>query len=498
MPPSISVFAPAASRAARMRPTSAITSSGVFLRLARLCAWLADSGTSRTSAPLSRARSAPFRFGTRTETTRSGQRLRVRDQLGGVGELRQEPAPERTSRPRSRAGRRACAARIQAFLRSVGSTVRMLCSPSRRPTSRTTTRSGKLGMRARLRSGRRSKRRHRRHSRRSAEPAPVVFQNPRVSGMERHRRSSAACATSTSRRFACSSRSPTAARWRAPPSRSTSSRRRSASASPSSRTTSASSCWCAAAAACRRRRPDSRLLEHARSVLFTMDRIVADAASFAGGVQGHVRLIATASAIAEALLDDIAVVHARARQRAHQGRHRGAHSRATSSARCATATRRSASAGTTSTSRACAHRPYRRDRLALAVYAGHALAGRASIGFEETLDFEHVGLPPSTAVHTMLQRAAARRRPDRHVPRRRLRLRRGAARRRRQPRRQRRAARGRPAQRRRRRRRADPDRRCLGRAQLRDLLSRARGAAAGEPAARRAPAARAADAEAAT
>ena len=28
--------------------------------------------------------------------------------------------------------------------------------------------------------------------------------------------------------------------------------------------------------------------------------------------------------------------------------------------------------------------------------------------FEETLAFEHVGLPPSTAVHTMLQRAAAR------------------------------------------------------------------------------------------
>ena len=54
-----------------------------------------------------------------------------------------------------------------------------------------------------------------------------------------------------------------------------------------------------------------------------------------------------------------------------------------------------------------AHRPYRRDRLALAVYAGHALAGRASIGFEETLAFDHVGLPPSSAVHTMLQRAAA-------------------------------------------------------------------------------------------
>src|SRR5436190_10423357 len=45
------------------------------------------------------------------------------------------------------------------------------------------------------------------------------------------------------------------------------------------------------------------LLEHARTVLFTLDRIAADAASFTGGVEGHVRLIATASAIAEALLD---------------------------------------------------------------------------------------------------------------------------------------------------------------------------------------------------
>ena len=54
-----------------------------------------------------------------------------------------------------------------------------------------------------------------------------------------------------------------------------------------------------------------------------------------------------------------------------------------------------------------AQRPYRRDRLALAVYAGHSLAGRASIGFAETLAFDHVGLPPQAAVHTMLQRAAA-------------------------------------------------------------------------------------------
>ena len=45
---------------------------------------------------------------------------------------------------------------------------------------------------------------------------------------------------------------------------------------------------------------------------------------------------------------------------------------------------------------------------AVVVHADHALAGRKSLRFEQTLDYEHVGLPPATAVHTMLHRAAAR------------------------------------------------------------------------------------------
>lgn len=53
-------------------------------------------------------------------------------------------------------------------------------------------------------------------------------------------------------------------------------------------------------------------------------------------------------------------------------------------------------------------RPYREDHLALAVHPDHPLARRRALRFEQTLDHEHVGLQPSTAVHTMLQRAAAR------------------------------------------------------------------------------------------
>jgi DNA-binding transcriptional LysR family regulator len=53
-------------------------------------------------------------------------------------------------------------------------------------------------------------------------------------------------------------------------------------------------------------------------------------------------------------------------------------------------------------------RPWRSDRLALAVPTGHALARRKTVAFADTLGYEHVGLPPTTAVHTLLQRAAAR------------------------------------------------------------------------------------------
>jgi len=148
------------------------------------------------------------------------------------------------------------------------------------------------------------------------------------------------------------------------------------------------------------------LLEHARTVLFTMDRIAADAASFTGGVEGHVRLIATASAIAEALLDDVASFMREPDNR---------NIKVDIEERVSRELVRELRDGNASLGvcwdrvdfEGLAHRPYRRDRLALAVYAGHPLAGRASIAFEETLDFDHVGLPPSTAVHTMLQRAAA-------------------------------------------------------------------------------------------
>ena len=52
--------------------------------------------------------------------------------------------------------------------------------------------------------------------------------------------------------------------------------------------------------------------------------------------------------------------------------------------------------------------PYRRDELVLSVPRDHALASRASIAYEEALDYEQVGMPPWPAVTRMLEQAAAR------------------------------------------------------------------------------------------
>jgi DNA-binding transcriptional LysR family regulator len=148
------------------------------------------------------------------------------------------------------------------------------------------------------------------------------------------------------------------------------------------------------------------LLEHARTVLFTMDRIESDIAAFSGGVRGHVRLIASASAIAESLLDDVAAF-----MRADGNRNVKVDiEEALSRDIVRTVQDGRAAVGVCWDSadlQGLSCRPYREDNLALAVHETHPLAQRDSIAFAETLEDEHVGLQPNAAVSMMLQRAAA-------------------------------------------------------------------------------------------
>ena len=50
--------------------------------------------------------------------------------------------------------------------------------------------------------------------------------------------------------------------------------------------------------------------------------------------------------------------------------------------------------------------PYRHDSLSLVVPRGHALGGRASIAFAESLDFDQVGLHSTSSIYLALRQAA--------------------------------------------------------------------------------------------
>ncbi|QCP55060.1 LysR family transcriptional regulator [Trinickia violacea] len=148
------------------------------------------------------------------------------------------------------------------------------------------------------------------------------------------------------------------------------------------------------------------LLEQSRGVLFAMERITTDLAAFGGGVKGRVSICASPSAIAEALLDDIASfmrepanlnITVDVEERLSIDLARQLREGAASVGVC----------WDNADLQGLQIRPYRNDRLAVAVHADHPLARKKSIAFDETLPFDYVGLPPSTAVHTMLQRAAA-------------------------------------------------------------------------------------------
>ena len=99
--------------AARSRPPPRRASCAGWPGCAR--GWPTAAAASR-ARPTSIARSAPFRFGTSTEVASPGSVRAKRHQLGGVGQLRQQLAAARTSRPRSRAGRRRTRARSHSQL----------------------------------------------------------------------------------------------------------------------------------------------------------------------------------------------------------------------------------------------------------------------------------------------------------------------------------------------------------------------------------------------
>ncbi|MGJ7512014.1 LysR family transcriptional regulator [Variovorax sp. GT1P44] len=148
------------------------------------------------------------------------------------------------------------------------------------------------------------------------------------------------------------------------------------------------------------------LLEHARAMLVGADRVARDMATYRAGIKGQVRVLASVSSIAELLPDDIASFlqmpeHRDIRVDIQEALSRdvvqGVREGVAPIGVCWDA----------ADFEGLQTRAYRRDHLAVIAHPSHPIAALQLCAFEQTMEFDHVGLPASRAVHTMLARAAA-------------------------------------------------------------------------------------------
>jgi DNA-binding transcriptional LysR family regulator len=147
------------------------------------------------------------------------------------------------------------------------------------------------------------------------------------------------------------------------------------------------------------------LLEHARTVSDQLARIEKDMRNFAAGAQGQVRLLASASAIAERLAADVV-----------EFQEIPAHSRIhVDIEECMTpeivrgVQQGHASLGIFWDAGAKGElqsRPYCQDDLCLVVPERHPLAHHTRVRFEDTLGYPHAGLPVNSATQMLMQRHA--------------------------------------------------------------------------------------------
>jgi DNA-binding transcriptional LysR family regulator len=154
------------------------------------------------------------------------------------------------------------------------------------------------------------------------------------------------------------------------------------------------------------------LLHHARSVLFSLEKMQAELSEYADGVRGHVRIHANISAIVQFLPEDLGAFSQEHPQvkidlEEHLSTEvvRAVLEGAADIGIChagGIASQAGVGAG-----HELQTLPYRQDELALIVPRGHALARRGAVAFEETLDFDHVGLHSNSSIYLAMREAAA-------------------------------------------------------------------------------------------
>lgn len=146
------------------------------------------------------------------------------------------------------------------------------------------------------------------------------------------------------------------------------------------------------------------LWRYARESLLLLDRMKAELGAFADGVQGHVRVFGSKSAVAQVLPRDIGLFAKRYRdvrvsleEREIWEVVRGVEEGRADIGVCWDAV----DLGSLSTL------PYHGDHLAIVVHPDHPLAGREMVSFEDTIDYEHVDIVARSIMKTTQRNAAA-------------------------------------------------------------------------------------------
>ncbi len=141
-------------------------------------------------------------------------------------------------------------------------------------------------------------------------------------------------------------------------------------------------------------------------MLGSATRIERDMAAYAGGARGHVRILASASVMAESLAEDVAgflqdPAHRNIRvdmeERVSPEIVRGIREGVASIGLCWDAADLDG----------LERRDYRSDHLAIVAHPSHPVARHDAVRFEQVLDHEFVGMPALSAVQLMLAREAA-------------------------------------------------------------------------------------------
>ena len=148
------------------------------------------------------------------------------------------------------------------------------------------------------------------------------------------------------------------------------------------------------------------LLHHARSVLFSLEKMQGELSEYADGVRGHVRIHASISAVVQFLPEDLGrFIRTHPEVKIDLEEHlstevvRAVQEGAADLGIC--------NAAVLSPGHGLQARSYRQDQLVLIVPRRHCLAGRAAIAFEDTLACDHVGLHTNSSIYLAMRDAAA-------------------------------------------------------------------------------------------